>query len=234
MATNKFAARCTRCGATVAPNDGVVTGEVGARTVTHLECVPSTEPTRSFTIRAAALVPDLLVLPDAHRSEQRRRVLGVVAALGVVVLAGISVLLFTGEGNEGTTRTTGNLQPTTTLPAPSSSVAIQVAGVVETRPPTTLAIKTVVASPTEAPATSVSPTNELLAVPPTSPPPTAPPATPAPTVPPTAAPPTTVPVPTTAPPTTTQPVTTTTKRAPTTTTPVTTTTKRKGVLGLLG
>ena len=233
MATNKFAARCARCGTTVAPNDGVVTGEVGARTVTHPECVPSTEPARSFTIRAAALVPDLLVLPDAHRSEQRRRVLGVVAALGAVVLAGIGVLLFTGEGNEGTTRTTGNLQPTTTLAAPSRSVPLQVAGVVETRPATTLAFKAVVVSPTQAPDTSASPTNEL----PAAPPPTAPPATAAPTVPPTVAPtiaPTTLPPATTVPPTTTKVVTTTTKAPTTTTTPVTTTTKRKGGLGLLG
>lgn len=234
MSTNKFAARCTTCGAAVPPGAGVVTGDVGARTVTHAECAAPPLHARSFKVRSSELVPDLLVLPDARKDEKRRRLLGAGAAVGVVALAGLSVLLFTGNDNEGTTRTTGNLQPTTTVAQSSTSVATQVAGAVEQRPATTVAALPVAG----APATSaVTRSNEVLVVPPTTTPSTAPPATVAPTAPPQTAPSTVPPTvaPTTAPPTVPPTVapTTTKKKDPTTTTapPATTTTRRRGILG---
>lgn len=229
MSTNKFAARCTTCGAPVPPGAGLVAGDVGARTVTHAECVAPPLQARSFKVRSSVLVPDLLVLPDEHKEEKRRRLLGVGAAIGVVAVAGLSVLLFTGQDNEGTTRTTGKLQPTTTVAQSSTTVAAQVAGANEQRPATTVAVTPVAVAPTQAPATSaVTTSNETPVVSRPAAPATTPPAPVAPTAPPQTAPTTVAPnvAPTTAPPTV-APTTTTKKNATTTTT-----TRRQGILGL--
>ncbi len=179
-------------------------------------------------------MPDLLVLPDTRKTEQRRRLLGAVAAISVMALGGLGVLLFTGKDNEGTNRTTGDLSSTTTVAQSSTTVATQVAGAVEQRPAETIAVPVAVA-PTRALATSaVTTSNEVRVIPPTTPP-TVPP-TVAPTRPPTTVPPTVAPTlaPTTVPPTVPPTVAPATTQSNTTTTrpPATSTTRRRGILGL--
>ncbi len=228
MPTNRFAARCTVCGDAVAPGEGIVLADDGARRVRHHECTPATATATAPPLVHRTLDDHDLHLPPAP-APRRGRVVGGIAALGLVGV-GLVAALAGGDAGDGGRTQTDDRVPTTLPASPTAAptVPVAVAGATETRvtayvagvntptpsvpvattaPPTTEAPPTTTPPPAAAPPETSAP---IAAAPTTEVPTTEAPPPPAPSTTQAAPPPTAAP--TTAPPVTQPPRTTTTRR----------------------
>lgn len=126
MATNKFAARCAVCDKTVEPGAGVISGDIGSRTITHADCA-TTERRRSFTVRHAESDVEPMLIPMVAEHDHVRRFAAIASvAAGVVGVVALSAVLLR-DGGDGSSRSTRE------VPGATTTVVVQVAGVVETR-----------------------------------------------------------------------------------------------------
>ncbi len=126
MATNKFAAPCAVCDTTVEPGAGMVSGEVGSRSITHADCA-ATERRRSFTVRhAQSIDAPTFIAMEAERDHIRRFAAIASVAAGVVGAVALSAVLLR-DGGDGSSRSTRE------VPGATTTIVVQVAGVVETR-----------------------------------------------------------------------------------------------------